>query len=184
MIRRILICGGIALAVLAVILWVQMDDSRNEWRRGKLWRLWYRGGTPIAVAAGHAAGASGDNATGAPGPTCFFPWTEWPAESKAWVTRDGLTYVGTQVLENLMITEFVTPDTLDARWFYVVPEPREGVRRWFLVVAMDSEVILYGDTPTDSGLVFETQHAARTTPLDVVLRVCRRRNHEASGRYR
>ncbi|HUV40084.1 MAG TPA: hypothetical protein VMY39_10740, partial [Planctomycetota bacterium] len=138
----------LVLAAVTVYLWSLLDEPSGRALHART-RLWAHGGFTLTF-SGYRSGHKIDSKGDLEALTRFPEWEKWPPELQKEVREEGLSPVGTDVVDGLMITMFVRNDDLTGRWFYVVPERLGAEKPWFRVIAMDSEYCLY--TPYPAGL--------------------------------
>ena len=169
--RRLLIAVLGLAALSALILWC-LEEVESQRTRRALGALWYGVGCDELALLSVQASAPPTQKGDSPARDFFLCWDDWSADLRAEATRRGLTPVGTETVDNLVVTTFVVSKRLDARWFYVVPAQPPSGRPWFRVIAMDREFCLYSAWPGGRHPLIREQEEGAVDPMSVVKTIC------------
>ncbi len=172
---RVIVCGTALLAVLALLYLSDRDEAQRDRKTRLMWRLWHRDAEQLALIAFHAR-KTGHRGKRAVAETPFPPWDEWPAKLRADARREGLKPVGTERIDNLIVTTFIKRTDVAARWFYVLPTSADLDQPWFRVIAICSEYCLYTEIPGDIDPVIEKRKKPIVDPIEVIKRLCSQPN--------
>jgi hypothetical protein len=170
--RKAIVIAVALLAVICAAWWLQ-DERHSQARREALTRLWVRPGCDqlalIALEARRPITRPDPS-----GREAAFPqWDNWPEDMRRRSLQKGLCYAGTKNEDGLIIATFTSPDRLEARWFFVVPESPGAGKPWFRIIAIDPEFTLFTPLPFDRWPVAEENHSAAADLQGIVRRICR-----------
>ena len=171
---RVIVYGTALLAVLAVLYLSDRDEARRDRKTRLMWRLWHMDAEQLALAALHAKETS-DRREEQQAAIPFLPWDEWPAKLRTHAMREGLRPVGTERIDNLIVTTFIKRTDVAARWFYVLPTSADLDQPWFRVIAICSEYCLYPEFPREIDPIIEKRKKPIVDPIEVIKRLCSQR---------
>jgi hypothetical protein len=158
-----------ALIVVVLLVWGFYPNIEWGWpsKMESMVRLWGHGGWSIEMIARRKC-READNSP--EGPVHRLAWEAWSESERAQVRDYGLRAISTETIDRCLVTTFINPNDLDARWFYLVPADPSSPP-WFRVVGTTRDYRFCTSWPPGADPDLENIHT--TDPLEFVRQICR-----------